>query len=111
MEESVQKVASRRGQPKSEKFARYADKFETGPFLHLLAHGTRVTEREAMRAYGFTSTTKSWSAKLSLIATKVRRELRVHGITLPRAETRKGWSLSAEDRASLRKLLSYKELN
>jgi hypothetical protein len=97
-------------QSSAKKFQRYADKFRTEPFLHLLANKTLVTERDAMRAYGFTSATKSWSPKLSLIATKARRELAEHGIILPRAANRKGWSLLPEDRRNLRTLLDGKQL-
>jgi hypothetical protein len=94
---------------KTTKFGRYADKFETRPFLHLLAHHTRVTEKAVLQAYGFTTLTKSWPGKLSLIATKARRELLDHGITLPRAANRRGWSLSPEDRAGLANLLEQSD--
>jgi hypothetical protein len=44
---------------KSKKFQGYVDRLNTQPFLQLLATNSRVSEREAMRAYGFTPKTIS----------------------------------------------------
>jgi hypothetical protein len=86
---------------KTKKFQRYVDRLDSEPFLRLLASNQRVTEREAMLAYGLSPETKSWPAKLSTIASKARRELRERGIVLAHATCRGGWSLTPEDRQKL----------
>jgi hypothetical protein len=93
-------------QPKRTKFQDYLDRLNTRPFLMLLASKQRVTEADAMRAYGFTPETKSWPGKIANIASKARRELQGHGIVLPRASRGRGWSLDSQDREKAKRLIS-----